>query len=80
LEKEYKTQLREGADSEKYESVKGDEYSREYLKTLEVYDKKISDMSDKLDFKDIEGSKPMFDLMQEAIDKINELKDKHNKP
>jgi len=77
LKKEYKKKAEAGLGEEQIAKTEGSAYYETYQDILDSYDKDISDMSAELDFKDTEGTKPMWDLMQQCINDIKALKQEY---
>ena len=46
---------------------------------LHITESSIKEISDQVDFNDVEGTKPMYDLMQQCINDIKALKEQYKK-
>jgi hypothetical protein len=77
LKRQYTKQAEAGKGSAQLEATEGAGYYEQYQNILDSYDTDIKDMSDNLDFNDIEGTKPIFDLMTKCINDIKALKEQY---
>ena len=77
LKRDYQKQAETGGSTEGIEATEGSSYYQQYQDVLDSYDKDIKDISDQVDFNDVEGTKPVYDLMQKCINDIKALKEQY---
>jgi hypothetical protein len=79
LKRDYLKQAEAGGSIAGIEATEGSNYYQQYQDILDSYDSSIKEISDQVDFNDVEGTKPMYDLMQSAIKDIKALKEQYKK-
>jgi hypothetical protein len=79
LKRDYLKQAEAGGSTAGIEATEGSNYYQQYQDILDSYDSSIKDISDQVDFNDVEGTKPMYDLMQQCINDIKALKEQYKK-
>ena len=67
------------SDKSQYINIATDGYSNEYNAVLDAYDKKLQMQMEFMDYKTAEGNEAVINTMQDAINAINEVKQKYNK-
>jgi N12 class adenine-specific DNA methylase len=78
LKRDYQKQAEAGGSTAGIEATEGSNYYQAYQDILDSYDKDIKEISDQVDFNDIEGTKPVYDLMSQCIADIKALKKQFN--
>lgn len=75
----YKSDARLSGNTDRYKTAYKNRYLQEYSATIKVYDNVISNLAERVDYKTGEGMDEMVKVMNDAINKVNAIKEKYDK-